>query len=104
MKYTVRLNPKAYNALTGRVDPRRVWEVEQNPDKDSGRVIWHCENVTVRDRDGVVKTIERLISEKYGGIKKSEPTANPVTFDFSGIVVRAADESIMIIEGRTDVS
>ena len=47
LKYLVRLNPRAYNPITHRVNAARVWEVEQCATRDSGRVIWHCADIRI---------------------------------------------------------
>lgn len=50
MNYIVRLNPKALNPITRKVDPKHLWEVEQEASKDSEKVIWHCEDLRIGDR------------------------------------------------------
>lgn len=92
MKYIVRLNPKAMNPLTKRIDARRIWEVEQCADKDSERVIWHCADVKI---DG-------LPVHKFFILPK--PGEPPWEFSAFGIVVRDQDNAIVIRTGRHDVS
>lgn len=47
MRYLVRLNKKAINPLTGKLNPKLRWEVVQKADKDSQKVTWHCEDVRI---------------------------------------------------------
>ena len=87
MKYLVRPNPKAYNPITGQIDPQRLWEVEQcawdgGAGHDSEKVLWHCAAVNVNGQ-----TIE--------------PTGEVA---FHGICTRDHDNAISIREGRNDVS
>lgn len=91
MKYLVRLNPRAYNPLTNKVDPSRLWEVEQCADKDSERVIWHCADVRVNTMP---------IRDLFKLPKSGEP---PWEILLSGICVRGQDNAIEIHEGRHDV-
>lgn len=91
MKYIVRLNQRAYNPITSKVDPRRVWEVEQCATKDSEKVIWHCAEVLI---DGVpFRTFFVL----------PNPGDKPFEASYEGIVVRGQDDAIEIKEGRHDV-
>lgn len=91
MKYIVRLNPRAFNPLTRKVIPSRLWEVEQCANPDSGKVIWHCAEVRIGDR---------FIREFYALPKEGEP---PTELTFYGICTRGADDAIVITEGRHDV-
>lgn len=91
MIYKVRLNPRAYNPITGKVDPKRVWEIEQCSTKDSEKVIWHCAEVLI---DGVpFRTI--FVLPKAG--------EKPFEAEYQGIVVRGQDDAIEIKAGRHDV-
>ena len=88
MKYLVRLNKRAFNPVTKRVVPGRVWEVEQAANRDSEKVIWHCGDVRI---DGVpVRDLFDLT-----------PEWEHVCF---GICVRGQDDAIEIWTGPHDVS
>lgn len=91
MKYLVRLNPKAYNPVTGKVIAARLWEVEQCADKDSEKVIWHCHDVRINGQ-----SIRELFTLPKSGEKPFEAAA-------SGICVRGADDAIEIKAGKHDV-
>jgi hypothetical protein len=84
VKYLVRANPKAYNPITRKVDLSRFWEVEQCADRDSEKVIWHC--AAVRVGNEVIHDIP--------------PDS---VLEFYGVVVRGADDAIVILEGKHDV-
>ena len=95
MKYLVRQNPKAYNPLTGQVDPQRLWEVAQvawdgGSGHDSEEVVWHCAEVVVNGRP---------ISDMV----MNEPEA-PLELTFHGICTRDQNNAISIRTGRNDVS
>lgn len=92
MKYIVRLNPRARNPLTRKIDVSRVWEVEQLADKDSERVIWHCSEIRVGDRP-----IRELFVLPKPGEKATE-------MEFTGICFRGQDNAIVIQEGAHDVA
>lgn len=93
MRYLVRINPRAVNPLTKRIDETRVWEVEQCRSTDSERVKWHCADVNI---DGV------NITKIFQFPKKGEP---PTEMEFYGIVARGADDAIQILtKGRHEVS
>ena len=93
MKYTIRLNPKAFNPLTRKVIESRLWEVEQCANKDSEKVIWHCAEVKIGTKP---------VREFYTLPKKVEPPWEMTVF---GICVRGQDDA-MVIDERTghDVS
>jgi len=91
MLYVVRLNPKAWNPITNRVEPSRVWEVEQCSTKDSEKVIWHCAHVRIGDRG---------IEEFFTLPAKGQPATE---LKYEGIVTRGQDNAIVILEGRHDV-
>ena len=91
MQYIVRLNPRAWNPLTKRVDAARLWEVEQVANKDSERVIWHCADVRIG---------ELPIRMFFTLPKAGEP---PTELKFSGICTRGQDNAICIYERRHDV-
>ena len=50
MRYIIRLNKRAINPLTQQLNPKLRWEVEQRADKDSEKVVWHCEDVRIGDK------------------------------------------------------
>ena len=91
MNYIVRLNPRAWNPLTKRVDATRLWEVEQVANKDSERVIWHCADVRIG---------ELPIRMFFTLPKAGEP---PTELKFSGICTRGQENEIVIYERRHDV-
>lgn len=93
MKYIIRMNPKAVNPLTRRVDEKRLWEVEQVGNRDSERVIWHCADVQIDSTP---------IHEIY-----QRPAAGTPPWQIElpdSICVRGADNAIVILTGRRDVS
>lgn len=84
MKYIIRPNPNAYNLITRKVDLSRFWEIEQCADPNSEKVIWHC--ATVRRGNEIVRDLPPdTVLELYG------------------IVVRGADDAIVVLEGKHDV-
>ena len=94
LRYIVRLNPKAYNILTKRIDAGRIWEVEQVGNKDSEKVIWHCSDVKIDE-----KPIQKLFPFPKPGEK-------PVQMEFSGIAMRDGYHDAILIStiGRHEVS
>jgi hypothetical protein len=92
VKYIVRLNPKAWNPITQKVDQKRLWEVEQCATRDSEKVMWH---------DGVV----RIDGEPIGKFFKApKPGEKPWQFECHGICVRSQDNAFDILTSRSDVS
>ena len=91
MKYLIRLNPKAYNPISGKVIASRVWEVEQCANKDSEKVIWHCAEVKINDRP---------IREFFTFPKAGAP---PTELMYFGICTRGQDNAIEIHTGKTEV-
>jgi hypothetical protein len=93
MKYLVRINPRALNPITKKIDASRVWEVEQAGTKDSRETVkWHCGDVRIDDM-----SIARLF--KFP--KQGEP---PTELTFYGICTRAQDDAILISTiGRKEV-
>ena len=91
MKYIVRLNPRAFNPITKKVIPERLWEVEQCANRDSEKVIWHCADVRIG---------ELPIRMFFTLPKAGEP---PTELKFSGICTRGQDNAICIYERRHDV-
>ena len=91
MKYLIRLNPKAYNPISGKVIASRVWEVEQCATKDSGKMIWHYADVRIG---------EKHIREFFTLPKEGSP---PTELTYFGICTRGQDNAIVIHEGRTEV-
>lgn len=85
----MRLNPRAFNPLTHKLIPSRVWEVEQCANRDSEKVIWHCADVRI---NGIpIRRIFTAVKDKVF----------EVTCD--GICVRGADDAIEIVERKHDV-
>lgn len=93
MRYRVRINPKAFNPLTNKVIPGRLWEIEQCASKDSERVIWHCADIRI---DSVP------IRELFQPPTKKEDL--PWEGDYFGICVRGQDDVIEIRTGFHDAS
>ena len=82
----------------------RVWEVEQSMSKDSPKCIWHCHNVAIRT-NGTEKSIRFVIADKITTdpeLRSKKPA--DIELEFWGIAVRGNDDSIVIQEGRHDVS
>lgn len=98
MEYVIRINPKAFNILTKRIDERRLWEVEQSEwsgrsgNRDSEKVIWHTANVKINETP-----IDRYIVENKLALKGLE-------IKLSGIAVIDGDNAIKILTGKHDVS
>jgi hypothetical protein len=91
VKYIVRLNQRAYNPLTSKVDPKRVWEIEQCADRDSEKVIWHCAEVRIG---------EKFIRELFVLPKKGEKATE---LTFWGICTIGQDNAFVIDERKHDV-
>lgn len=92
MRYTVRLNPRAYNPITRRNEESRRWEVVQEEIKggtghDSESVIWHSAEVRV---DGA--PVQALF----------DAAKAPKELKFHGVVFRAADNAIEITTRTAD--
>jgi hypothetical protein len=92
VKYIVRLNPKARNPLTGKIEAKRLWEIEQCADKDSGTVKWHCAEVRIG---------EKYIREFFVLPKQGDPPFEKTCY---GICYRGQDNAIVIDEREHDVS
>ena len=98
MKYIVRLNPRAINPLTLRVNAKLLWEIEQCEHKggdgrmDSEKVIWHCAEVRVGGRH---------VREFFQLPKEGE---KPWQMECFGICMRGLDDAIEIITGASDAS
>lgn len=98
MKYIVRLNMRAFNPLTNKVNPKLLWEVEQcqkiggNGRTDSQSVIWHCADVKIDDKH---------IREFFRLPKTGE---QPWKYEVWGVCVRDQDNVIKILTGPVDVS
>jgi hypothetical protein len=91
MKYVVRLNVRAFNPVTRKIDARRMWEVEQCKTNDSPGVKWQCANVLLNGKS---------INELFVLPKEGEPPFEAV---IHGIAVRGIGDAIEIREGRHDV-
>lgn len=92
MKYLVRLNPRAYNPITGKVIEARLWEVEQCANRDSERVLWHCHDIRID---------QTPIRELFTLPKDGE---GPWERTYFGICVRGQDNVVEIKTGAADVS
>jgi hypothetical protein len=117
VKYIVRMNIRAFNPLTMKMDPKRIWEVEQCANKDSARVIWHCDHVRIRHNQFgaetpieeylatamVLQRQERAQETAKNPLKKEK--AQPIEFVFHGILMigGSADNAFIIQEGKADV-
>ena len=88
MKYLIRLNPKALNPLPGKINAKRLWEVEQCQSKDSEKVIWHCADVRI----GSTPMREFFVLAK--------PGEKPFELTVFGICYRGADDAIVIDERK----
>ena len=114
MKYIVRVNIRAFNPLTMKMDPRRFWEIEQTESKDSQKVIWHCAHVRIRHGQFAKETpIEDYLATEMA-LRKQEKTAKnqtvkkekakPIEFVFQGLVLTSgSDDALVIQEGKHDV-
>ena len=98
MKYFIRLNPKAINPLTLRVNASRLWEIEQCESHgkdgrlDSEAVIWHGADVRI---DG--QHIRELFQLPAQGER-------PWQIERYGVCTRGADDAIEIRTGAADAS
>jgi hypothetical protein len=98
LRYLVRLNPKAFNPLTGKVIVSRLWEVEQcekiggNGLVDSKRVIWHCADLRVD---------KTHVRELFQLPKEGE---KPWELEVWGSCVRAQDDAVEIRRTAKDAS
>jgi hypothetical protein len=98
MDYIIRLNPRAMNPLTKRIDERRLWEVEQcewsgrSGNRDSEKVIWHFADVKINETPIVQYLKENKIALKGLEIK------------LSGIAVIDGSNAIKILTGKHDVA
>lgn len=87
MKYLVRLNRKAINMLTLKVNAKLLWEVEQAGTRDSEKVIWHCEDVRIDARP---------IRELFQMPVEGDP---PWQLECFGTCARGQDNAIVIRTG-----
>ena len=92
MKYIIRLNPRAFNPLTHKLNVSRQWEVEQVASRDSERVIWHCRDVRVDQTP--IRELFKL------------PTVGSPPWDMTcfGVCVRGADDALEIKTSKADAS
>lgn len=92
MKYKVRLNPKALNPLTMKINEKLLWEVEQclalggNGRTDSEKVIWHCADVRI-DKTPIGKLFR--LESKW-------------ELEVEGMALRGQDNAIEIHTGAHD--
>ena len=92
MRYIIRLNAKAFNPITQKVDMKRVWEIEQCASRDSEAVTWHDGNV-------------RIDGEPIGARFKAPGPGEPAwRFECYGICVRSQDNAFDILTGPHDAS
>jgi hypothetical protein len=107
MRYLIRLNPRVLNPLTGRVDAKHLWEVEQcekiggNGRTDSPAIIWRCANVKI---DG--KPVDQLAPlEAYRALAKPQAIGEKRwQLEVWGICSRGADDAIEIRITTREVS
>ena len=92
VRYLVRINPRAWNPITQKVDTAHVWEVEQCKTKDSAKVKWHCAAVSVNGAP---------IREFFRIPKQGEP---PWEFECYGICLRGQDDTIELHTGPKEAS
>jgi len=98
MKYLVRLNQRAFNALTRQVKASILWEVEQcekiggNGLVDSKRVIWHCADIRID---------QKPIRELYQLPKED---GKPWETEVWGVCLRGQDDVVEIKTSAADVS
>jgi hypothetical protein len=87
VRYIIRLNKRAINPLTQQLNPKRRWEVEQRADKDSEKVVWHCEDVRIGDTP-----VQALF-------KMPEPPKTVWDWElhFVGTVARGQDNFVVIL-------
>jgi hypothetical protein len=98
LKYLVRLNPRAINPLTLKVNAKVLWEIEQcekvggGGRQDSERVIWHCSDVRIDD-----KHVREFFKLPKDGEK-------PWQMECFGICLRGQDDVVEIHTGDPDAS
>ena len=92
MRYLVRLNVRAFNPITQKLDLSRVWEIEQCKTRDSGRIIWHGAEVNVNGSP---------IREFFTVPKKGDPAWE---FECYGICVRGQDNALELHTTPKDAS
>lgn len=92
MRYLLRLNPKAFNPLTRKLIPERMWEIEQCSTRDTDKVVWHAGDVRV---DAI--PIRQLFTVP-------DPGGQPWEREYFGICVRGYDDAIEIKTGPHDAS
>lgn len=93
MKYVVRLNSRAYNPITGKLVPGKLWEVEQcaSHDPEITKAVWHCAEVRI-GTDSITKLFTL-----------PPPGAPPFELTVYGLAARAHDDAIVILRGKRDV-
>lgn len=92
MHYLIRLNPRAFNPVTRKVIPSRLWEIEQTATRDSERVIWHAHDVRIGSTP--VRDLYAL----------PQPGAPPWEVEAFGVCVRGQDNVVEIHTGAKDAS
>ena len=92
MRYLLRLNPKAFNPLTGKVIAARLWEIEQTGNRDSESVVWHAADVRIDSTH---------VRELFQMPKEGE---KPWQIERFGTCVRGQDNAIVILTGPADDS
>lgn len=92
MKYIVRLNQKAFDPVTRKVNADRLWEIEQKATKDSEKVIWHCADIRID---------QTPIREIFTMPQEGQPLWQT---EYFGICVRGQDNVVEIHTGDRDAS
>jgi hypothetical protein len=90
VRYLIRLNKKAINPLTQKLNPQRRWEVIQKADKDSEQVTWHCSDVRIGERN----------AQEYFEMPPPPKTIWDWELHFVGTVARGQDNAVVILGVR----
>lgn len=87
----IRLNSKAYNPITKKINKKLVWEVEQCATGDgfSEKVKWHCADVRIDDTP---------IQSIWTFPKKGEP---PTEMTFYGLALRDPKDDAVVIQTKS---
>lgn len=92
MRYLIRLNPRAFNAITRKIIPERLWEIEQCATKDSEKCVWHCADIRIDAAP--IRTLYTLPRQEE----------KPWEAEYFGICVRGQDNVVEILTGDHDAS
>ena len=91
MKYIIRINRRAYNPITGKLIPGKIWEIEQCATPENEKVLWHCAEIRIGTES---------IAKFFTMPKPGDPPFELVIF---GLAARAHDDAIVILRGKHDV-